>query len=57
MRRVDGPSLVAGLVLIAMGTVLLLDRSGTIGIRFAAFAPIACASVGAILLALGLSRD
>ncbi len=56
MRRPDPPSLVAGVALIAMGTALLLDRTETIDIRFATFAPIACAAVGAILLALGLSR-
>lgn len=56
MSRPDLPSLVAGIALIAMGTALLLDRTDAIDIRFATFAPIACAAVGAILLALGLSR-
>lgn len=55
-KRLDLPSLVAGLALIGIGTALLLDRTETIDMRFATFAPIACAAVGAILLALGLSR-
>lgn len=55
-RDADGPSLVAGLVLIAFGVVLLLDRSGALRLTFAAVAPIAFAVVGAILLASGLSR-
>ncbi|MDP9399413.1 MAG: DUF5668 domain-containing protein [Actinomycetota bacterium] len=55
-RRPDPASLVAGLVLVALGAVLLLDRLGAIDLRFAAFAPLACAAVGAVLLASGLSR-
>ena len=54
--RPDLPSLVAGLVLAAFGAVLLLDRLDAIDLRFATLAPIACAAVGAILLAAGLSR-
>jgi hypothetical protein len=49
-------SLTAGLVLVVLGTVLLLDRSGTLDLTFASMAPIAFAAVGAILLASGLSR-
>lgn len=56
MRDLDVPSLVGGFALVAIGAVLLLDRQGTIDLRFATFAPIAFAAVGAILLALGLSR-
>ena len=61
MKRSDSPdtaALVAGLVLVAFGTVLLLDRVEVLDLRFATLAPIACAAVGAILLATGLSgRD
>ena len=56
MRDLDVPSLVGGLALVALGVVLLLDRLDTIDLRFASLAPIAFAAVGAILLALGLSR-
>jgi len=54
--RVDLASLVGALVLIAFGTVLLLDRGGVIDLRFGAFAPMVCAAAGAILLASGLGR-
>ena len=56
MRDLDVPSLVGGLALVVLGVVLLLDRLDTIDLRFASLAPIAFAAVGAILLALGLSR-
>lgn len=55
-RRPDGPSLVAGLVLIAFGAILLLDHEGVLDLRFAALGPLVCAVTGAILLASGLSR-
>ncbi len=55
-RRPDVPALVAGLVLIGFGVVLALDATGAIDLTFAALAPIACAAVGAVLLASGLSR-
>jgi len=54
--RPDIPSLVAGLALLALGAVLLLDSLGAIHASFANIAPIACAAVGAILLATGLTR-
>jgi hypothetical protein len=50
------PSVVAGLALLAFGVVLMLDATGAIDLRFAGFAPLACAAVGAILLSAGLSR-
>lgn len=56
MRSPDVPSLVGGLTLVAFGAVLLLDRLDAIDLSFGTFAPIASAAVGAILLALGLSR-
>jgi hypothetical protein len=54
--RPDIPALVAGLALLALGAVLLLDALGLIDVGFGIFAPIACAVTGAILLANGLSR-
>jgi hypothetical protein len=56
MRRPDVAELVAGLGVMAFGVLLLLDRTGAIDLRFSALAPAACALVGAILLASGLSR-
>ena len=55
-RRPEMTSLVAGLALAAFGVVLLLDASGAIALHLAALAPLACALVGSILLASGLSR-
>lgn len=54
--RPDIPALVAGLAVLALGGVLLLDALSAIDLSFAVFAPIACAATGAILLANGLSR-
>jgi hypothetical protein len=48
---------VAGLAIGALGGLLLLDFQGTIDLRFSALAPIVFATVGAILLTLGLSRS
>jgi cell wall-active antibiotic response 4TMS protein YvqF len=60
MRRragqTDRVSLVAGLVLLAFGVVLLLDRTDSLRLTFGTMAPMAFAVVGAILLASGLSR-
>jgi hypothetical protein len=54
--RPDIPALVAGLAVLALGAVLMLDAAGAFDLSLAAFAPIACAAVGVILLANGLSR-
>ena len=56
MARPHVPSLVAGLALLALGGVLLLDATSAIELRFAGLAPLACAAIGAILLSAGLSR-
>ncbi len=55
-RRPDPVTLVAGLVTAALGAVLLLDARGAIDLGIAALAPVACAAVGAVLVASGLSR-
>jgi hypothetical protein len=55
-RRPDVPSLVAGVALIVLGAVVLLDRLDVLDLRFAALGPLACAALGAILLASGLAR-
>jgi hypothetical protein len=49
-------SLTAGLALVVLGALLLLDRSGTLRLDFGSMAPIAFGAVGAILLASGLTR-
>ena len=56
MHRPDPPSLVSGIVLIALGTVLLLDRLEVIEIGFGVFGPLLFAALGAMLLVRGLSR-
>jgi hypothetical protein len=43
-------------VLIALGTVLLLDRLEMIEIGFGVFGPVLFAALGAMLLVRGLSR-
>jgi hypothetical protein len=55
-RSVDAVSLVAGLVLMGLGGLLLLDHRNAIDLGFAYLAPAVTATAGAILLASGLSR-
>ena len=54
MGRLDRTSLVAGVVTTVAGLVLLLDRLGTIDVRFEYGLPLLIAAVGAILLVAGL---
>jgi len=56
-RTPDTRALVAGLAVLALGGVLMLDALDVIALSFASFAPVACAVAGAILVANGLSRD
>ena len=55
-RDFDLPSLVAGIAVMVLGVVLLLDRLDVLGLRFASLGPLACATIGAVLLASGLGR-
>ena len=55
--RVDWPSFAAGLVLIGLGGVLLLDRLDTIDLRFGYLWPALLAALGVFVLAVGLSRN
>jgi len=55
-RSPDPTSLVAGIAVLALGVLLLLDASGTLDLRFGVLAPVACAAMGAILLASGMTR-
>ena len=54
--RPDVPSLVAGIAVSALGAAILLDQLDALDLRFAVLAPLACAVIGASLLAAGLSR-
>ncbi len=47
----------AGPCLIALGVLLLLDGTGAADLHFAVLGPVACAAVGAILLASGMTRS
>jgi len=55
-RSADPASLVAGIAVLALGVLLLLDAGGTFDLRFAVLAPVGCAAAGAILLASGMTR-
>jgi hypothetical protein len=55
-RGPDIPALVAGLALLAFGGVLMLDAAGLLDLTLEWYAPLASGSVGAILVANGLSR-
>jgi hypothetical protein len=48
-------ALVAGIVLAALGVLLLLDADGSIDLGFAYMAPAIVAALGAILIASGLA--
>lgn len=48
--------MVAGVCVLALGVLLLLDSTGAFDLRFAVLAPAACAAIGAILVASGMSR-
>jgi hypothetical protein len=52
----DVASLVAGIAVLVLGLVLLLDATDLLTLSFALLAPVACAATGAILLARGLTR-
>lgn len=59
LRRLVDPdpaSLVAGVGLLILGVLILLDEAGTLDLRFDTLAPVVCAVVGATLLASGLNR-
>jgi hypothetical protein len=55
-RDFDLTSFVAGLAIAAFGTLLLLDRVDALDLRFGYFWPALTATIGAILLASGLTR-
>jgi hypothetical protein len=50
------PTLVTGLAVAALGTVLLLDDADAVDLDFGALAPIVLVVIGLILLVGGLAR-
>lgn len=55
-RSADPTSLVAGIAVLALGVLLLLDATDTLELRFGVLGPAVCAAMGAILLASGMTR-
>ena len=55
-RSPDPTSVVAGVAVLALGVLLLLDASNALELSFKVLAPVACAATGAILLASGMTR-
>jgi Domain of unknown function (DUF5668) len=53
--RVDRTLVVAGFATIALGALLLLDRLGSIDLRFEYMAPAVLAAIGIVLISAGLS--
>jgi hypothetical protein len=58
MRRgdVDRTLIAAGLAAVALGTLLLLDRLGTIDLRLDYAIPAVLAAIGIVLLTAGLGQ-
>ena len=55
MNRFDPASLAAGLVIGELGTLLLLDQLEVLDLRFGYLWPALLGTIGAILLAFGLT--
>jgi hypothetical protein len=56
VSRPDLATLVSGLSVMALGTVLLLDSAGSLNLDFGSLAPLVLTVVGLILLVGGLAR-
>ena len=56
MSRPDLATLVTGLSVLVLGTVLLLDQAGEISLSFGALAPLVLTVVGLVLLVGGLAK-
>jgi hypothetical protein len=56
LRTFDWTSLTAGLVLMGLGTLFLLDRVEAVDLRFGYLWPALLAALGVVLLTAGLSR-
>lgn len=56
MSRPDLATLLTGLSVLALGTVLLLDQAGQLSLDFGSLAPIVLTVVGLVLLVGGLAK-
>lgn len=54
MGDLDRTSLTGGIVLVALGLIFLLDRTGALDLRFGGLWPLLAGAVGAVLLAAGM---
>jgi hypothetical protein len=56
VSRPDLATLITGLSVLALGTVLLLDQAGQVSLDFGSLAPIVLTVVGLVLLVGGLAK-
>jgi hypothetical protein len=56
VSRPDLATLISGLSVLALGTVLLLDQVGQLNLDFGSLAPVVLCVVGLVLLVGGLAR-
>ncbi len=56
MSRPDLATLISGLSILALGTVLLLDQAGQLSLDFGSLAPVVLTVVGLVLLVGGLAK-
>jgi hypothetical protein len=56
VNRPDLSTLVSGLCVMALGSVLLLDSAGELNLDFGSLAPLVLTVIGLILLVGGLAR-
>jgi hypothetical protein len=54
--RLDIASIVAAIGVAVLGLLVVLDGQDVINLHFSALAPLVCATIGATLLAMGLTR-
>jgi hypothetical protein len=56
VSRPDLATLISGLSVLALGTVLLLDQAGQLSLDFGSLAPVVLTVVGLVLLVGGLAK-
>jgi hypothetical protein len=56
VSRPDLATLISGLAIAALGTVLLLDQAGELSLDFGSLAPLVLCVIGLVLLVGGLAK-
>jgi uncharacterized protein (UPF0333 family) len=56
VSRPDPATLITGLSVLALGTVLLLDQAGQLSLDFGSLAPIVLTVLGIVLLVGGMAK-